>query len=465
LELTAERDRRRRNKIARWFPDEGPFRRELYPRHLRFIELGAHHRERLLLAANRVGKTELGAYELTCHLTGIYPPWWNGRIFTRPTRAWVAGDTSKTVREILQEKLLGQYGDFGTGMIPGALIASTVPKPGVPEAVETVYVKHASGGYSKLVLKTYDQKREAFQGSEQDIIWLDEEPPEAIYTECLLRTMTTDGLVLLTFTPLNGLTDVILQFLPGGRLGGDEETEAGAKAIVMASWDDVPHLDENAKKELWASIPPYQRDARSKGVPQLGSGAIYPVPETDIVCAPFEIPKHWPRAYGLDVGWNRTAAVWGARDPDTGVTFLFSEYYRGQAEPSINAEAVRSRGAWIPGVIDPASRGRSQTDGQQLFQMYQDLGLNLQLADNGVSAGLLQVWQMLSTGKLKIFSTLTNLLEEYRLYRRDEKGNVVKQKDHLMDAKRYLVVSGLALACTEPTVTHTAPYQPRGWMS
>src|SRR5215467_13831811 len=85
-----------------------------------------------------------------------------------------------------------------------------------------------------------------------------------------------------------------------------------SKFVVMAGWDDVPHLDEQTKQDLYASIPPYQRDARSKGIPQLGSGAIYPVPESEIVCKPFEIPRYWPRAYALDVGWNRTAAIWGA---------------------------------------------------------------------------------------------------------------------------------------------------------
>ena len=174
-----------------------------------------------MLAANRVGKSEgVGGFELTHHLTGVYPAWWEGYRFDRPVKAWAAGDTGKTVREIIQAKMLGEPGQQGTGLIPGAKIVRTTNKAGVPDAVETVYVKHVSGMNSQLVLKSYDQRREAFQGTEQDVIWLDEECPMDIYAECLLRTMTTNGRIMCTFTPLMGLTDMVLQFLPGGKVPG-----------------------------------------------------------------------------------------------------------------------------------------------------------------------------------------------------------------------------------------------------
>ncbi len=224
---------------------------------------------------------------------------------------------------------------------------------------------------------------------------------------------------------------------------------------MMAGWDDCPHLTDEVKKELYQSIPPYQRDARSKGIPQLGSGAIYPVPESEIVCDPFEIPRYWPRCYALDVGWNRTAAVWGAWNQDDDTVYLYAEHYRAQAEPAIHAAAIRARGAWIPGVIDPAARGRTQTDGTQLMQQYVDLGLELAPADNAVESGLYAVWERLSGGRLFIFKSLHNWLSEFRIYRRDEKGKIVKQNDHLMDTTRYLIVSGLKYACREPSPEDT----------
>lgn len=224
-----------------------------------------------------------------------------------------------------------------------------------------------------------------------------------------------------------------------------------SKYTVFAGWDDVPHLDTDTKRELLASTPPHLRDARSKGIPSLGSGAIYPVPESEITCDPFQIPDHWPRAYGMDVGWNRTATAWGAWDRATDTIYLFSEHYKGQAEPSIHAAAIKARGAWIPGVIDPAARGRAQTDGESLLDTYKDLGLLIRKADNSREAGIYAVWERLSTGRLKVFKTMQNWLAEYRIYRRDEKGHIIKENDHIMDATRYLVMSGIAISCTKPS--------------
>jgi hypothetical protein len=201
----------------------------------------------------------------------------------------------------------------------------------------------------------------------------------------------------------------------------------------------VPHLTPETKKTLYESIPPYQRDARSKGIPQLGSGAIYPVPESDITVQDFKIPDHWPRGYGFDVGWNKTAAIFGALDREADTLYLYSEHYRGQAEPVIHAAGIKARGDWVPGVIDPAARGRGQRDGEQLLQDYIDLGLELTLANNARESGLYKVWQRLSTGRLKVFKSLESWLAEFRIYRRDEKGQIVKENDHLMDGTRYLV--------------------------
>lgn len=448
LELLEERQRRiEQHKILTYFPDTGPLRRELYRKHLEFFGAGLNHRIRLFLAANRVGKTEsAGGYEVTCHLTGEYPAWWMGRRFSGPVKAWAAGDTRQTTRDIQQFKLLGPPNNHGSGLIPGKLLIKTTPKPGVPDAVETVTVKHKSGGVSTLGFRSYDQGRKAFQGTEQDVIWLDEECPEDIYQECLVRTMTTQGMVVLTFTPLLGLTPLVLGFLPGGKL---EESSVGERAVVMATWDDVPHLSESDKAALLAEFPPHQRDARSKGVPQLGSGAIYPVSESDFVIAPFALPAYWPRVYALDVGWNRTAGIWAAHDRETDTLYLYSEHYRGQAEPAIHASAIKARGAWIPGVIDPASRGRSQEDGKQLLAQYLAEGLDLTTAKNAVEAGIYEVWQRLSTGRLKVFASLGNWLQEFRLYRRDEKGRIVKEGDHLMDCIRYLCMSGIERAIVQ----------------
>lgn len=445
LEEKAKRERER--KVLTYYPDEGPLRRELYAKHMEFFAAGVTHLERAAIAANRVGKTTLSAYETTLHLTGRYPTWWKGRRFKHPVEWWAASDTSETTRDILQLEFLGKIDHIGTGMIPkDYIIGDPSRRRGVSDAVDTVRVKHTSGGESSLSFKSYDQGREKFQGTKKHGVSLDEEPDMGVYTECLTRLMSTtagdeDGLMLCTFTPLKGMSAVVLSFL--------NEPNPN-RFVLMMGFDDVPHLSPESKAKLLASFPPHERDARSKGIPQLGSGAIYPVPESDIVIPDMEIPPHWPRAYGLDVGWNRTAAIWGAWNRETDTIYLFAEHYRGQAEPSIHAEAVKARGKWIPGVIDPASRGRGQADGLKLLQMYKDLGLDIEVAENGVESGIYDVWQRMSTGRLKVFKSLTNWLAEFRLYRRDDKGRIVKENDHLMDGSKYLVVSGIKRAKVKP---------------
>jgi hypothetical protein len=228
-----------------------------------------------------------------------------------------------------------------------------------------------------------------------------------------------------------------------------------SKWLTNAGWDDMPHLDAKTKADLLESTPPFLRDARSKGVPSLGAGAIYPVEESVFLVDPFAIPAYWPKSYGLDVGWNRTAAIWSAHDRDTDTVYLYAEHYRGQAEPSIHAAAIKARGVWIPGVIDPAARGRSQKDGEQLIVQYRELGLDIAPAINSREAGIHAVFERLSVGRLKVFKTLSNWRAEHRFYRRDEKGQVVKKNDHLMDATRYDIISGLKRAKTRPIDTNT----------
>lgn len=228
-ELAAERF----GKFQYLFPDETMkvgestyHARRLYQKHLEFFRLGATFRARCFMAANRVGKTfSAGGYEMACHLTGKYPKWWEGRRFRHPIRAWACGKTNETTRDIVQTTLLGdiEYQGArkvvdGSGVIPHDLIGfqngSITWKQGVQDLLDTVKIKHISGGWSKLGFKSYQQGRGAFEGTAQHVIWDDEEPPMDVYGEQIIRTATTRGILMLTFTPLEGHSDVVEQFLP-----------------------------------------------------------------------------------------------------------------------------------------------------------------------------------------------------------------------------------------------------------
>ena len=443
--------------IGRWF-GEGPYSIDNCPKHKAFFDAGFNYKQRTFMAGNRVGKSIAGAFESACHATGIYPDWWTGRRFDSPTHGWACGSTARSTRDTVQKELLGPIGAWGTGMIPKELIGKFWALAGVPQGVDIIQVKHISGGWSTIGFKNYEQPIEAFYGTARDWIWTDEEVPRAIYNELLLRTMTTGGLMYNTFTPLKGLTPQVVHFLENAdylagakqilALPTSEEGEDGedsrlagitsSKAVVQAGWDDAPWLSEEAKEEMLADTMPHLRDARRLGTPAQGSGNVYPIGLETILCDPFEIPSYYKRLYAMDVGWNRTAALWGALDPQTGVLYIYNEYYVGEQPPAVHAAGIRARGTWIPGVIDPAARGRGQSDGKQLIYDYRNLGLNVLPANNAVDTGLQALWDRMTAGTLKVFNNMPNFAKEFVLYRRDERGRIIKENDHLMDCMRYL---------------------------
>jgi phage terminase large subunit-like protein len=217
-------------QIVTWFQDPTdhpalqncPLGRKHYPKQMRFFALETTDDEIALFGGNRTGKTHCGCFADVLHLTGLYPDWWPGRRYPHPIDMWVATDTAKNTRDILQEKFCGKPGQeqaYGTGMIPGDLLVRRTVKHGLADAFESVFVRHVSGGLSTLQFKSYDQGREAFQGTRQHRIHLDEEPKLEIYTECLLRLLSTvpgepNGTLALTETPMLGVSDLMITFMP-----------------------------------------------------------------------------------------------------------------------------------------------------------------------------------------------------------------------------------------------------------
>jgi phage terminase large subunit-like protein len=454
--IQALQDKHKYNKIDFRFPDKGPYRRELYKIHNEFMDRGAHHRMRAFIGPNRSGKSETAVCETVYHLTGRYPSWWQGKRFSKSINAWVVTESGQLFRDSLQGKFLGKLGDFGTGLIPKDCLVDdkgefTIKSmPGVPGAYSIISTKHFDkfgkfDGYSTLTVKTYEMRREQFQAAEVDWVFLDEECPEDIFTEVLTRTMGTGkepGSLVLMFTPLKGLTNVVLKFLPDGNLPpGGVDPKNPEKWACQLGWDEVPHLTEADKKALFSEYPSSEREARTRGIPALGSGRIYPILEEDVIVKPFPIPEHWPRAFGLDFGWHNTAALWGAQDPNTKVIYLYAEYKQGELSPHTHTFAIQSKGKWIKGICDPSGGGRNANDGRLLVDVYRSLGLDLTDGDNAITSGIARVLNLFESQQLKIFSTLEKTLKEFRVYRYDSKNTnqpARNQDDHLMDTLRYL---------------------------
>jgi phage terminase large subunit-like protein len=205
--LTELERRTNRNRLIAYKP---------YERQREFHDAGRVHRERLFMAGNQLGKTWAGGFECAMHLTGRYPGWWGGRRYDRPVRLWAAGVTGESTRDNPQRILLGPpplREQWGTGTVPGDSIEHISLSRGIADAVDSIVVRHASGGPSTLTFKAYGMGREKWQGETLDGVWFDEEPPLDIYIEGLTRTNATGGFTMVTFTPLLGMSGVVRLFL------------------------------------------------------------------------------------------------------------------------------------------------------------------------------------------------------------------------------------------------------------
>ena len=361
---------------------------------------------------------------------------------------WVAGESNDTTRDIIQKELFGVPQDpqkHGTGAIPLKNIVETIRKPGVPNAYSAALVRHSSGKNSHISFKAYEQGFEKFMGEAVDVIWLDEEPKHEIFSQCITRTADTAGVVYMTFTPEKGMTNVVSAFM--------NDLKAG-QSITTATWDDVEHLDEKTKTQLLSVYSPAEREMRSKGIPVFGSGLVFPVTEDDIICEDFDIPRHYPCIAAVDFGFDHPTAVsWVALDPDDDVMYVYDEYRRSKETPLTHAAVINARTPGLPIAFPHDGLQHDKGSGVQLAQQYRDLGVymlpehfsnppadGMVKGNNSVEAGISELLQRFETGRLKIFRSCVETMEEMRLYHR-KNGKVVPIKDDLLSAMRYAALS------------------------
>ena len=428
-----------------------------------FHNAGRYYRERAIIAGNRVGKTRTAAAEVAMHLTGYYPSWWKGRQFTEATDWIVAAPTNELCRDILQQALVGgmregEKAPDGTGWIPSnSIVDYGWRQCGVPNVMDTIRVKHTSGRTSLCTFKSYEQGPVKFQGVARDGVWLDEEPTDyEIYTESLTRTLDKNGLVIFSRTPLFGLSEVIKHFTDGGE----------GIYYKNVTWDDAPHLDEVAKKQLLQSYPEHERDTRAKGVPMMGSGGVYAVPDEMIMCEPFEIPDHFRRICGIDFGIDHPAAAcWIAYDPDADVIYVYDCYKERGQTAAYHSQAIKSRGDWIPVSFPHDGMIRDKGGGEALKDQYIRHGVNMlgmsARYDDSKGGGqprepaTLEILERMRSGRFKVFRHLSEWFEEKRMLHRKD-GKIVAERDDIESATRYAV---MMLRCSSTFIDNNSPKQ------
>lgn len=426
-----------------------------YPFQDQFYTSSKDFNFRFLCAANRIGKSFSEAQEVAQHLTGHYQSWWKGRVFRRPILGWCVGITGESTRKVLQKEMFGTSDArdekaIGTGAIPKRFIDfDSLAKDG--QRIVSCRIKHYTDGkfdgYSTLEFRSTQQGEHVLMGATVDFIWIDEEDPyrsEQIYAQCVTRTATTNGIVAITATPENGMTKLVKMFM---------HDESGSLYWQNATWDDAPHLDEETKKKLLDAIPEWQHAMRTKGIPILGSGLVYPVSEKDIKVDPFKIPPHWKRVCAMDIGITHdTAATWAAYDEENDTIYIYDHYSADAGIPAVHAMAVNKRGAWIPVILPHDADNVERGSGRTVSSYYKDAGVNVAYEtfynpvssdgkkNNFVETGIMDITQRFKTGRLKIFSNCYKIFEEMREYHRRD-GKIVKENDDSVDAMRYAVMS------------------------
>lgn len=447
-----------------------------YPWQRKFHEAGEDATERMLMAANGVGKTNVAGAEVAIHMRGdydklpktfrypktmvngrphpfagdlVWPDGWHGKRFTSPVEVWTGSPTNETSKQNVQPILLGGLGEqLGTGWIPKQFLHGkpTTRQAGVKDVIDSFQVRHISGGLSSCYLKTYEQGWQKWQGGKPHVVWLDEEPDDyMIYSEAQTRILRTNGIILVTMTPLLGETELTLHFREG----------IDGTYLQGATWDDAPHLSDEQKTRMMASYRAHERKARTEGIPMMGEGAVFPVDDDQIRVSPFKIPDHFARIKGCDFGIDHPAA--GAEiavDRDQDIIYVIDCYRKANESAPYHAAWFNKSNRQIPVAWPHDGMNREKRGGETIANAYRQHGVNM-LAKSArypkvpgqdekggpqpVEPIVDEVLERMQTGRFKVFANLSDFFDEKRSYHRKD-GLIVPKRDDILKATFYAVM-------------------------
>lgn len=443
----------------------------LYDWQLKYVKATASHRSCMLMAANRVGKTRTGLTIDAIHLLGDYPDDWGGHRFDHAPLCWLLGYSMEKTRDLLQKPLFGtlEQGKLTGGLIPADRIVGHLSATGTSGAMREVRVRHSSGDIATVQFWSYSQGQHAIMGDSVDWYHIDEEPEDKeIYPQVITRTATGDrgrgGRGILTFTPENGRTELVVKFM---------DDPADGQYMQRATWDDAPHLNEETKRELLAAYPAWQRDMRTKGEPLLGTGLIFDFGDDGIKCAPFPCPDHYWVINGMDFGWDHPQAhvqLW--IDMESDVVYVAQAWKQSKITPSTAWGSVKHWAQHVPTAWPSDGLQSEKSSGVQQRAAYADAGWQM-LPEHatwpgggvGVEAGLVEMYERMTTGRWKVFSHLSDFFDEKMSYHRDEMGRIVKLNDDILSAARYAYMmrrfARQRFQCKPATSgTHQSTYDP-----
>ncbi len=411
-------------------------------------------RNRWALGGNRTGKTEAGAVECVYLARGVHPY----RQTMRPMDGWVVSLTAEMQRDVAQKKLMSY---IDPKWIRGVRMREGKADDPTGGIIDYIQIESVHGGISTIGFKNCAQGREKFQGTSQDFIWFDEEPPEEIYHECLMRTLDRGGLVFGTMTPLKGMTWVY------SKVYLNEANDSEVWYITM-SWEDNPYLSKEAVEQMERALSEEELSARRHGRFVSASGLVYSeFDECVHVIEPFDIPPDWQDMISIDPGMTKPLSChWYAADHD-GNVYVVAEHYRAGLCIEEHMEAIeeisrslhwkRDTGGRLSALMDAAADQHTLQAEKSVAELFREQGLNVNTRVNKSKwAGIQRVRQYLrrrpaldserwKDGKpaLFIFSSCPMMIREIKQYRWRLEGDgeePVKKDDHAMDELRYYLM-------------------------
>jgi phage terminase large subunit-like protein len=428
-----------------------------HPKQIEFHNLRAV--EKCLRAGNQLGKSHAGGAQMAMDAIGWWPNWYKGHRFNkappieRPFEflGWAACTTSATTRDGVQSKLLGDIratDGLGTGLIPlDNIVGRPTMARGISDLVDTITLRRESGGRALIRLKSYEQDRRAFQGEAVDEAWLDEDVSrdnDTIYGEILARIAATRGRIILTMTPLLGLSPIRKRF--------KERLEKECAEVIMGL-DDALHIPKEQHAEILARYSESERATRAYGADMQGQGAVFTIPVETIKYQrdPKGFPNWWRWLWGTDFshgGMSASAHPFAAallcHDTQADIVYVVHAVRLHRALPALHVQTIKQHVCWDAVVAYPhdGNRGADLATGATFRDIYRKLGLNMRpqhatFKDGSIAleAGIAEMESRFATGRLKIASHLAEVLDEYVGYHRI--NNLIhKVDDDLLSAIR-----------------------------
>lgn len=451
--------------------------------------LNSHASEIALRAANQIGKTLSGTAWDAMDLTGRYPDWYEGVRYDRPVNIVVGCVNNDKTRDVLQKELFGDpiewEEELGTGFIPLDCIGKIQKKRGVPDAFYNVRVKwhDADGnhdGWSKITFLAYEMGKSTWMAHKADVTHLDEECPMDILEQAARSGIATGGRIRMTFTPENGVTNVVKLVANDYELhtaewkdvcGTDFEYTAKDGEVykfkaVRTLRGNLGHLTEDKIRSAAKKIPVHSLKMRMRGIPVMGDGLVFRFPEEQIKVQAMEFPEHFKFLDAIDFGGHSstahpTAFGRGAYDPANDKIIIYDGFkITGKEIPEIAAVINMKPNTDIVPTVWPHD-GMKGRDGNTTKDQYEAAGVNMHYNEdfpekshathpprehqkegqggNKVSPSIDDVSLRLNDGRLVIVDSVYEFWEEYRNYHMKD-GVIVDLDDDFISVVRYIVM-------------------------